>query len=236
LSNARGEATFRLRRLPPPDIDMPTAIPPENQSSAPAPDLAISETERSTSARIGSVLFRHRGWLPVPFLFIPLVVHGNADEMNWILGFLLIAFGEAIRLAGVAAAGTVTRRRSRTVQRLVTYGIFAWMRNPLYVGNLLIWVGFTVVSGVLWFIPIAIVLFAIEYTLIVRYEEGVLESIFGDEYLRYQERTSRWLPRPPGSDEEGEHHWGEAWRSEVSTFLQYAVLTVAFALKQKYGW
>jgi hypothetical protein len=89
---------------------------------------------------------------------------------------------------------------------------------------------------VLWFIPIAIVLFAIEYTLIVRYEEGVLESIFGDEYLRYQERTSRWLPRPPGSDEEGEHHWGEAWRSEVSTFLQYAVLTVAFALKQKYGW
>lgn len=216
---------------------MPSDIPPANQTSAPSSDSGvISEAERSTSARIGSVLFRHRGWLPVPFLFIPLVVHGTADAMNWIIGFVLIALGEAIRLAGVAAAGTVTRRRSRTVQRLVTYGIFAWMRNPLYVGNFLIWMGFTVISGVLWFLPIAIVLFAVEYTLIVRYEEGVLESIFGSEYLAYKARTARWFPRPPGSDEEGEHHWGEAWRSEISTFLQYAVLTAAFAVKQRYGW
>jgi protein-S-isoprenylcysteine O-methyltransferase Ste14 len=200
------------------------------------PDTRISEAERRPSARAGAVLFRHRGWLPVPFLLVPLVEHGNTDAMNWILGFVFIVVGEAIRLAGVAAAGTVTRRRSRTVQRLVTYGIFAWMRNPLYVGNFLIWLGFIVISGVFWFIPVAIVLFAIEYTLIVRYEEGVLESIFGDEYLRYKERTSRWLPRPPGTDEEGEHHWGEAWRSEVSTFLQYIVITVAFVAKEHFGW
>ena len=202
---------------------------------SPAP-TEISEAERSTSARIGAVLFRHRGWLPVPFLLVPLLARGVMEPMNWVLGFALIVLGEAFRLSGVAAAGTVTRRRSRTVQRLVTYGIFAWMRNPLYVGNFLIWMGFTVISGVLWFIPIAVLLFAVEYTLIVRYEEGVLESIFGQEYLRYKARTSRWFPRPPGTDDEGEHHWGEAWRSEVSTFLQYAVITAAFIAKQKYGW
>jgi protein-S-isoprenylcysteine O-methyltransferase Ste14 len=196
----------------------------------------ISEAERRPSARIGAVLFRHRGWLPVPFLLVPLLAPGKADAMNWILGLLLIVVGEAIRLAGVAAAGTVTRRRSRTVQRLVTYGIFAWMRNPLYVGNFLIWLGFIVISGVLWFIPVAILLFAIEYTLIVRYEEGVLESIFGEEYLRYKARTSRWFPRPPGTDEEGEHHWGEAWRSEVSTFIQYLVIGGLFIAKQRSGW
>lgn len=196
----------------------------------------LSETERSRSAQIGAVLFRHRGWLPVPFLFIPLIFPGRASAWNWIVGFVLIAIGEAIRLAGVAAAGTVTRRRSRTVQRLVTYGIFSWMRNPLYVGNFLIWMGFTVISGVLWFIPVAIVLFAIEYTLIVRYEEGVLESIFGAEYLQYKARTPRWLPHPPSAPERGEHQWGEAWTSEVSTFMQYAVLTVAFVLKHRYGW
>jgi len=212
------------------------ASPADSSNPSAAPDLVMSETERSRSARIGSVLFRHRGWLPVPFLFIPLVVPGRASAWNWIVGFALIAVGEAIRLAGVAAAGTVTRRRSRTVQRLVTYGIFSWMRNPLYVGNFLIWMGFTVISGVLWFLPIAIVLFAIEYTLIVRYEEGVLESIFGEEYLRYKSRTPRWIPRPPAERETGEHHWGEAWRSEISTFLQYAVLTIAFAVKQAYGW
>ena len=214
---------------------MPSAPSSDTNPSA-APDVTISDAERSQSARIGSVLFRHRGWLPVPFLFIPLIVHGEADLWNWVFGFVLIAIGEAIRLAGVAAAGTVTRRRSRTVQRLVTYGIFSWMRNPLYVGNFFIWMGFTVISGVLWFIPIAIVLFAIEYTLIVRYEEGVLESIFGAEYLQYKARTPRWILRPPSVRESGEHHWGEAWRSEISTFMQYAVITVAFVLKDRYGW
>jgi protein-S-isoprenylcysteine O-methyltransferase Ste14 len=210
---------------------------PSNPPSPPAPAPSeISEAERSASARAGAVLFRHRGWLPVPFLLVPLLAHGVMEATNWVVGFAFILLGEAIRLAGVAAAGTVTRRRSRTVQRLVTYGIFAWMRNPLYVGNFLIWIGFTVISGVLWFIPVAVLLFAVEYTLIVRYEEGVLESIFGSEYLRYKHTTPRWIPRPPGSDEEGEHHWGEAWRSEISTFLQYAVITAAFAAKQKYGW
>jgi protein-S-isoprenylcysteine O-methyltransferase Ste14 len=218
---------------------IPPTPPPSSArapSSASAADVRISDAERSPSARIGAVLFRHRGWLPVPFLLVPLLAHGTPDAMNWLLGFLLIALGEAIRLAGVAAAGTVTRRRSRTVQRLVTYGIFAWMRNPLYVGNFLIWMGFTVISGVLWFIPVAIVLFAVEYTLIVRYEEGVLESIFGQEYLAYKDRTSRWFPRPPGIDEEGEHHWSEAWRSEISTFLQYAAITALFVIKQRMGW
>jgi len=212
---------------------MSSSTPPLPPASATS---EISEAERSTSARIGAVLFRHRGWLPVPFLLVPLLAHGVMEATNWVVGLVFIVLGEAIRLAGVAAAGTVTRRRSRTVQRLVTYGIFAWMRNPLYVGNFLIWIGFTVISGVLWFLPIAVVLFAVEYTLIVRYEEGVLESIFGGEYLRYKHTTPRWIPRPPASDEEGEHHWGEAWRSEISTFLQYAVIAGLFAAKQRYGW
>ena len=214
---------------------MSTHDAPPPPSPAPATP-EISEAERSTSARIGAVLFRHRGWLPVPFLLVPLLARGVMEPMNWVVGFALIVLGEAFRLSGVAAAGTVTRRRSRTVQRLVTYGIFAWMRNPLYVGNFLIWLGFTVISGVLWFIPVAVLLFAVEYTLIVRYEEGVLESIFGQEYLRYKARTPRWIPRPPGTDDDGEHHWGEAWRSEVSTFLQYAVITAAFVVKQRFGW
>jgi len=213
-----------------------TSSTPPTPPAAPTTEPQLSDAERSASARIGSILFRHRGWLPVPFLLVPLLMNGTPDEMNWVLGIALIVIGEVIRLAGVSAAGTVTRRRSRTVQRLVTYGIFAWMRNPLYVGNFLIWIGFIVISDVLWFIPVAILLFAVEYTLIVRYEEGVLESIFGAEYLAYKHRTSRWLPRPPADDEDGEHHWDEAWRSEISTFLQYAVIIALFVAKQKYGW
>jgi protein-S-isoprenylcysteine O-methyltransferase Ste14 len=192
----------------------------------------VSAAEQSIPAQIGGVLFRHRGWLPLIFLGVPLVFPGTPSTFRWEVGLTLIVIGEAIRLAGVAAAGTVTRRRSRNVQRLVTYGIFAWSRNPLYNGNFLIWMGFVTISGVLWFLPIAVLLFAVEYELIVRYEEGVLESIFGRDYLDYKNETPRWIPRPPrGVHHAGEYHWGEAFRSEISTFLQYAVLLLAFWVK-----
>lgn len=196
--------------------------------------VAISESERSPAARIGQVLFKHRGWLPVPFLAVPLLVPGQQTSTTWAAGLLLIALGELVRIAGVAAAGTVTRRRSRDVQRLVTYGAFAWCRNPLYVGNFLAWMGFTVISGVFWFLPIAIIIFAIEYTLIVRYEEGVLESIFGQEYLDYKARTPRWFGRPPANSTAGQHDWQEAIWSERSTFLQYLVLAAAFYFKPRF--
>jgi protein-S-isoprenylcysteine O-methyltransferase Ste14 len=194
----------------------------------------VSAAEQSLAAQIGGVLFRHRGWLPLLFLGIPLVMPGSTSPFRWEVGLALIVIGEAIRLAGVAAAGTVTRRRSRNVQRLVTYGIFSWSRNPLYNGNFLIWIGFVTISGVLWFLPIAVLLFALEYELIVRYEEGVLESIFGRDYLDYKNETPRWIPRPPkGVHHAGEYHWGEAFKSEISTFLQYAVLLLAFWIKSR---
>jgi protein-S-isoprenylcysteine O-methyltransferase Ste14 len=203
-------------------------IPP-----APAP---VSPAETTPAARAGALLFRNRSWLPVPFLAIPLFVPATQTRAGWIAAALLILLGEAIRYLGVAAAGAVTRRRSRNVQRLVTYGIFSWVRNPLYIGNLLIWMGFVVGSGLVWFLPIALVLFAVEYTLIVRYEEGVLESIFGEEYVAYKRRTPRWLPRPPAPAvrDSGPHEWREAARSELSTVAQFVALAVAFYIKARY--
>jgi hypothetical protein len=115
--------------------------------------------------------------------------------------------------------------------KLVTYGIFGWSRNPLYNGNFLVWIGFCVISGVLWFLPFAVLIFAAEYSLIVRYEEGVLESIFGRQYLDYKNFVPRWLPRKPDEPSRGEHDWRQAFKSEISTFAQYAVLIVAFAIK-----
>jgi protein-S-isoprenylcysteine O-methyltransferase Ste14 len=195
----------------------------------------ISASEQTPAARLGARLFRNRSWLPVPFLLVPLLASGTPSRDTWIIGGVLVLLGELVRVAGVAAAGTVTRRRSREVQRLVTYGAFAWCRNPLYVGNFLAWMGFTVISGVLWFLPVAALLFAVEYSLIVRYEEGVLESIFGAEYLAYKGRTPRWIGRPPAERTAGEHNWGEALWSERSTLLQYAALAALFWFKGR-GW
>ena len=205
-----------------------------SSSAAPGAPETVSAAEQSRSARIGAILFRNRGWLPVPFLLVPLLAPGDMSVRSWAIGAVLIVVGELVRIAGVAAAGTVTRRRSRNVQRLVTYGIFSWVRNPLYVGNFLLWLGFGVGSAVWWFLPLAVALFAVEYTFIVRYEEGVLESIFGREYLDYKARTPRWFPRPPRVRESGQHDWGEAVWSERSTFLQYVVIAVAFWAKARF--
>src|SRR5690242_16372705 len=75
----------------------------------------ISAAEQTRSARIGGALFRNRSWLPVLFIGVPLLVPGHMSAAGWIVGAIVIAIGEWVRLAGVAAAGTVTRRRSRTV-------------------------------------------------------------------------------------------------------------------------
>jgi protein-S-isoprenylcysteine O-methyltransferase Ste14 len=210
--------------------EFPTEV--GNEDSATVPERGeLSAAELTPSARIGGFLFRNRGWLPLLILGVPLIARGTTSPRRWIIGGVLILIGELFRLAGVAAAGTTTRRRSRKVHNLVTHGIFAWTRNPLYIGNFLIWVGFCVISGVLWFLPFAVLLFAAEYGLIVRYEEGVLESTFGREYLDYRNCVPRWLPRKPDYTEAGEHDWRAALKSEISTFMQYAVLTAAFIVK-----
>jgi hypothetical protein len=78
---------------------------------------------------------------------------------------------------------------------------------------------------------LAVLLFAAEYGLIVRYEEGVLESIFGREYLNYKQGTPRWVPSRPKRRAHGPMEWRAAFRSEASTFLAYVVLLIAFAVK-----
>ncbi len=195
-------------------------------------ELSASETSRP--ARIGAVLFRNRGWLPVPFLLVPLLAPGGITRLGVIVFVLLFMLGEGWRLWGVATAGTVTRRRSRNVQKLVTHGPFALSRNPLYNGNYFLWMGFVALSGVWWFLPVATLLFAIEYFFIVRYEEGVLETIFGEEYLAFKRRTPRWIPMVASGKVGGEFFWTEAWRSEMSTFLQYVALLAVFVGKDRY--
>jgi protein-S-isoprenylcysteine O-methyltransferase Ste14 len=201
-------------------------------SISPTATSLACPAERELLARLGGWMFRHRGFLPVPFIVVPFLWHGSMAPVSWAFGSLFVAFGESLRLWGVAAAGSETRRRSRVVTRLVTYGPFAWMRNPLYFGNFFIWTGFSVIAGIRWFLPIAVVVFALEYTPIVRYEEAVLETTFGDEYLRYRERTRRWLPVAPAPEPAGPLCWRTAWRSERSTLLQFAALAAVLVVSK----
>jgi len=201
---------------------------------APIPMAAMSAAEQTRAARIGAWLFRYRGVLPIPVLLVPLCVHGSMTPLTWAAGLATVAIGELMRLSGVAAAGPATRRRTRCVPHLVTDGAFAWARNPIYIGNALVWTGVAIATGVLWYVPLAVAAFAVEYGFIVRYEEGVLESTFGTAYLAYKQRTPRWIPRWPslGPRAVGRHHdWRAACRSETSTLVNCAAAIGVVAAK-----
>jgi protein-S-isoprenylcysteine O-methyltransferase Ste14 len=194
----------------------------------------VSGAERARAARVGAWMFRHRGVLPLPVLLVPLCMPGHMTGASWAVGLAIVAVGEALRLTGVAAAGPVTRRRTRAVAHLVTDGPFAWSRNPIYTGNGLIWMGMAVVAGISWFIPLAVTAFAVEYGLIVRYEEAVLESTFGEAYLAYKGRTPRWVPRPPAPRPRAAwrpYDWRAAWRAETSTLGDCAAALAALGMR-----
>ena len=77
-------------------------------------------------------------------------------------------------------------------------GPFRVVRNPLYLGNWMIWSGLVVASRLLWMLPIAWAVFALQYGTMVIWEETRLRSMFGRQYERYARGVSRWVPGRPG--------------------------------------
>jgi protein-S-isoprenylcysteine O-methyltransferase Ste14 len=176
-------------------------------------------------SQVGRWLFERRGWLPLPLVAWHLAVPASA----WGPGLALVAVGEAVRLAAVGHIGAPSRTRGVDVGPLVTSGPYAWVRNPLYVGNLLIWAGLGVIT---W--PVAIVsvpLLLAYYTLIVRWEEQNLADRIGDPYIAYRARVPRWLARPPRATTDGRWSARKALRSERTTLLVLAAVLAALGLR-----
>jgi len=148
--------------------------------------------------RLGGWLFRHRTIIPVPLAIAVLLLRiGEAPPSKWLIasGIGLTLTGEAIRLWAVHHIGAISRTRSDRLGPLIAAGPFAVIRNPLYVGNIALWAGFALAARLLWLVPVIVVVLAVEYHAIVRWEEERLEARFGDEYRAYAARVPRWLPR-----------------------------------------
>ncbi len=118
----------------------------------------------TTEAPAGAWLFRYRSSLPVPLALILLLVRKGQVTSPWVLfgGPMLVVVGEGIRLWGVRHIGTISRTRTTRYGPLITGGPYGVVRNPLYVGNWFLWTGFAVWSGLLWMIPVAWVIFAVQ--------------------------------------------------------------------------
>jgi protein-S-isoprenylcysteine O-methyltransferase Ste14 len=148
-------------------------------------------------SRAGGWLFRQRTWLPLPLVAALLLIPPSSDSESsslWAAGALIVAAGEAVRLWAVHHIGAISRTRSDRLGPLVATGPFGRVRNPLYLGNILLWTGFAVSAQLIWLAPIVVLLLAVEYHAIVRWEEALLTERIGEAYARYVATVPRWLP------------------------------------------
>ena len=168
-------------------------------------------------------------------IFIPPTRAGSSVPF-WIAGLTLVAAGEALRLWSVHHIGAISRTRSDRLGPLVAAGPFALVRNPLYIGNIALWAGFSVTAGLLWLAPVVVLLLACEYHAIVRWEETLLETRLGDSYRQYAARVHRWLPSwigPARSESAGTFSWRQTLFSERGTLIAIAAGIVVLYLKRK---
>jgi protein-S-isoprenylcysteine O-methyltransferase Ste14 len=186
------------------------------------------------SAELGRWLFRHRTWLPVPFAIALLIVSPpkTLAVVRW--GPILILAGEALRIWSVRHIGVISRTRADRSGPLVLTGPFAIVRNPLYIGNLLLWSGMACWAGALWAVPVSWLIFFPYYVLISRWEEHLLQTRFGDPYRTYQHRVNAWLPHLRVSADvfaPASHTWRETFFSERGTLVAVAVMAALMSLK-----
>jgi protein-S-isoprenylcysteine O-methyltransferase Ste14 len=141
-------------------------------------------------------LFRYRSYTPLPFLLV-MLIFAHPTPYTLIVGLLFVLTGEGIRLWGVSFVGSETRTTGAVGgTNLITAGPFAYVRNPLYLGNMLLYFGIGVMSNALfpWLVVATVVLFSIQYYLIVTLEEEYLTKTFSSAFQDYSRRVRRFVP------------------------------------------
>lgn len=191
-------------------------------SAPPSPSLIIG---------IGNLFFRHRNALfPVIFLFLALLVppaqFGGSrrwDLVAVVCGVVVALTGQLIRCATIGLVYIKRGGDNRRIyaSKLVTEGIYAHTRNPMYLGNLMIAGGICLVYGSPWMYLGAFGFFLLVYLSITRAEDRYLRGQFGDEYDAYCRVTNRFWPRGKGLGQTLAAHRFE-WTSVV--YKEYGTL------------
>jgi protein-S-isoprenylcysteine O-methyltransferase Ste14 len=146
---------------------------------------------------IRRLMFTYRSYTPIPFLAV-MIWFARPSILSLVVGFSVVFLGEIVRFWGVSIVGAETRTTGTVGGTfLITNGPFAYVRNPLYLGNMLLYAGVGIMSMALfpWLLLAAAGFFYIQYLLIVMGEEKYLAEKFGAEYTEYTRMVRRFLPR-----------------------------------------
>jgi len=189
----------------------------------------------------GRQLFKVRSLTPIPFILV-MLFWARWEWVNcmvtWSLGLLSLLCGESLRFYSLRYMGKFSRTRKRKARMLVTGGPYALVRNPLYWGNLFIMLGYTLVSGLIWFIPVIVVLFFIQYQCIVLWEEEGLREFFPSDAEDYFKKVPRWLPNWRELKNYPRHSylpyygWADVLKREKRTLQGIIVACIAMMVKE----
>lgn len=153
--------------------------------------------------KLGNYIFHNRNWVFPLFyllLFIPSPQIFTDPVVAMVIGFSVTVAGQIVRIITIGLVYIIRGGKDRRVyaEELVTSGIFAHCRNPLYVGNILILVGLGIASNSVLFNCLATPLFLFFWQAIVLAEENYLRNKFGEAYNDYSRRVNRWIPKLSG--------------------------------------
>ena len=163
--------------------------------------------------------------VPLGFVFAVLYfVLARPTRESILIGSLLTIPGLLIR---VLASGHVQKN-----EQLTTSGPYRYTRNPLYLGSIIMAVGFGVSARSLWIASVLVILFAAIYLPVIRAEETFLRSRF-PEFEAYANRVPRLLPNfrsyPAGA---GAFSWSlYLHHREYNALIGAAAMTAALAGK-----
>jgi len=141
-------------------------------------------------------IFKYRSYTPIPFILLMLIFQ-NATYISLIIGFVILLIGEFFRLWGVSYAGSETRTTDGVGGTfLIVSGAYAYVRNPLYLGNMLMYLGVGIMSmaGFPYLQIIAALFFFLQYSVIIKDEEGFLKSKFGSDFENYLNAVPKLIP------------------------------------------
>jgi len=195
--------------------------------------------------RLGNFLFEYRN-LVFPLLFFLMILGtrpflGNRQTETWIyvIGFVIALSGQVIRALTIGLAYIVRGGRDKKVyaDTLVTNGIFAHCRNPLYLGNILIVSGLGVVADSAVFYFIGIPFFVLAYMAIINAEENFLSGKFGEEYRQYCGKVNSLIPGLSGirtTLKSMTFNWRRLLVKEYGTTYAWITVMILLIVKSQY--
>ena len=156
----------------------------------------------------GDFLFKHRRYLPLLLLVVGLgvkiyqekfVAESILSEVLESISFMVGLMGLGIRIFTVGYTPKNTSGRNtkegQIADTLNTTGMYSIIRNPLYLGNYLMWVSVVMFTGNFGFVLLFSLVFWIYYERIVYAEESFLREKFGKLYLDWASHTPAFIPK-----------------------------------------